>query len=84
MIAGLIPTNHLVLVPVPMLSVSVRGRGRARVWSVSGGSAGFLASGLLLRSTLDSFISLRRTDRPLTRVSSAVVVLSGSISVLSV
>lgn len=77
---------HLYLVPIPRLSVSVRRRRGARAWSVSVsvsvGPAGLLASGLLLWPTLDSVISMRRTDSALTLagVTSVLDFLSGSVS----
>lgn len=58
-------------------------RGRRGGLSVPLGSAGLLASGLLLGAALDHLICLRRTDPALTLVAgvtSALLVLSGSVS----
>lgn len=82
-ISGLIPADHLLM--VPWLSVSVGGRWRARAWSVPVELARFLATGLLLGPTLDSLIPLRRTGCTLTLagVTSALVFWSRSVTVMS-
>lgn len=85
MVTRLIPLSPMILVSVPRLSVSVRGRRGAL--SVPLGSVGLLTPGLLLGAALDHLICLRRTDSALTLVAgvtSALLVLSESVSVLSV
>lgn len=52
----------LYLLSIPVLSVSVRWRWRARPGPVPVGPAGLLAPRLLLGSTLDPFVSLKRTN----------------------
>lgn len=78
-ITGLRPVVT-VLVPVSMFSVPVRRRGRARPWSISVGSTGLLSPGLLLGAGLSSIIPLRRARCVLARVTSTLVVWSGTVS----
>lgn len=85
MVTWLVPVTQLLLVPVSRLSVSVR-RWWASARSIPVGPTGLLAPRLLLGPTLDSLVSLSRTDCTLTMVvvNSTLVVLPGSISFVPV